>query len=248
MDALLIDCYIAAASASQPAARAAASNAWSWAPLLQWMATLISVGIGAWLSAWFIDRRENRARLQAREADFSYLAVTVSAVLHAFVSECASAANDDGLSRGQLDYTRHPEGERTKQVPDPRLSYAGLDVAWKAMPIDLLDRLHALPARLEQVRKYLAEGVDQDGGGDDYFARRRLNYAELGVDAGKLLTDLRIKAGLSASFGTGYNALSDLDETLAELRKKDESYWAQQNQTMAVLGTQVTESTAEKKG
>ncbi|WP_146096135.1 hypothetical protein [Xanthomonas arboricola] len=179
-------------------AKGVVPNNWPWIPIVTGVLALIGAIAGTWINAYLTRGREADAHERVRLADFLYLAVTVSATLDSFASQCAAVVSDDGMRYGQRDYTNSAQGELVVQSPAPKLELAGLDVVWKSMPVDLLDQVHSLPVKLANAKAYLdfVAEFDSSGDGSDYFADRRLKYAKIGVATVDVLTALRARAGL----------------------------------------------------
>lgn len=186
---------------------------------------VISVGGalgGVLLGSRLTGGRERLAREAKQREDLLFLAVTVSAVLEAFVSDCAAVSTDDGTSMGQLSRTEDGEEYRSAQVETPKLDFSGLEVAWTALPAEMLDRLHALPAKLRNVESALSDVAEHDWAPyDDYFEHRQLRYAKLGVNAGQLSREIRLEAGLPPELDEEQTVFQWLSER--ELRLREEN-------------------------
>lgn len=213
-----------AAVASTEAMACATPTSWTWVPIVAGAVTGVLALIGA-LGGTFVNgkltrQREADARNQLKRDDFLYLAVTVSAILDAFVSRCAHVASDDGTHRGGP----NPDGQLEMQTPAPTLSFDNLDVVWKSMPVDLLDELHSLPVRLSNAEAYLdfVAVYEDSGDGSDYFADRQLRYARIGVAAGELLSALRKRAGLRPQVDDDSTTMDWLRDQLSQYTKRDD--------------------------
>lgn len=207
------------------AATTAASTAapW-WGPLgLQLIGTLGGSLGGVWIGARLVGRREHAAREQKRVADALYLAVTVSGVLERFASDCGDVAGDDGTCRGQTG----PDGELSVQVNAPALDYAGLDVVWMALPGALLDQVHSIPRKHENVEGYLGF-LGQSDNEESYFADRQRKYAELGLAASGASRALRSYAGLSPEIDSTSTTVSWLETVLEKRIRIDKEHEEQQ--------------------
>lgn len=178
---------------------------------------------GVLLGSRLTGGRERRAREARHREDLLFLAVTVSAVLESFVSDCASVSADDGSYLGQLNRTDDGEEYRTPQVDAPKLDFSELKVAWTALSPDMLDRLHALPAKLRNVDAALSEVAEHDlATHDEYFEHRQLKYAKLGVNAGQLSREIRTSAGLRPELDEEQTVFEWLTEREMRLRQEHE--------------------------
>lgn len=202
---------------------------------------------GVLLGSRLTGGRERLAREAKQREDLLFLAVTVSAVLEAFVSDCASVSTDDGTSMGQLSRTEDGEEYRSPQVETPKLDFSSLKVAWTALPPEMLDRLHALPAKLRNVESALSDLEEHDWSPyDEYFEHRQLRYAKLGVNAGQLSREIRLAAGLPPELDEEQTVFKWLSER--ELRLREESMQRDQrrldaNAELIATLTQQTTST-----
>lgn len=188
-----------------------------WAPvLLQTFGTLVATTVGVAVGAWLVSRRESAVRVEKREADRLYLAITVSGVLEQFVSGCAAVASDDGTQPGSSSHER-----LTEQKPMPSLDLSALDVEWKSLDGVLLDKVHSVPRRLTTLVDYLKNASDyyED---DDYFAARRRKSAELGLHAAQVSAELRESVGLTSLIDPSSTTVSWLKEQLEKRVRIDE--------------------------
>ncbi|WP_025879410.1 hypothetical protein [Stenotrophomonas indicatrix] len=216
------------AAASQAANTAAP---W-WGPMtIQVIGTLVGSLGGVAVGAHLVGRRETATREQQRTADALYLTVTISGMLEEFTSNCADVAADDGLSRGQ----RGPDGHLHKQVQDLHFDYSGVEVVWRSLPGELLDQVHSIPRRLENIRRNLTYLANSDGDDDDYFAKRMRSHAELGLHAATVSKRLRTAVGLSPMIDPESNAVPWLEEMLAERKRIDDMYEKQQREMWTEL-------------
>ncbi|HHA2449396.1 TPA: hypothetical protein ACOENR_000759 [Stenotrophomonas maltophilia] len=187
---------------------------------------------GVLLGSRLTGGRERLAREAKQRDDLLFLAVTVSAVLEAFVSDCASVSTDDGTSLGELSRTEDGEEYRSPQIETPKLDFSGLTVAWTALPADLLDRLHALPAKLRNIESALSDIAQHDWlPYDEYFEHRQLKYAKLGVLAGQLSREIRYAARLPPELDEDQTVFEWLCER--ELRLREESRQRDQRRSEA---------------
>lgn len=203
---------------------------------------VITVGgalVGVWLGSRLTGVRERRARAEKQREDLLFLAVTVSATLEAFVSDCADASIDDGTQAGQLSRTEDGEEYRWPQVELPKLDFSNTKVEWTVLPPDLLDRLHAIPAKTGNLSRTLDAIAEYEWPHfDEYFATRRLRIARLGISAGRLSQEIRAIAGLKPTLDEEQTVLDWLIEREPQLRIEAEQVEAQRRiATEAFLGT-----------
>ncbi|KQR12860.1 MULTISPECIES: hypothetical protein [Xanthomonas] len=230
-------------TAASTAAQVASSSAPLWGSLLQLAGTLAGSLGGVWIGAHLVARREQLAREQKRSADALYLAVTISGILESFIAECADVAGDDGTCRGQ----KGPDGELTIQVATPSLDYANIEVVWMALPGALLDQVHSVPRKLENIQRYLdfmADNLDEDR----YFADRQRKYAELGLHAAAISVGLRMQVGLDPTIDSESNTVAWLKEKLSERIRLDKAFEDQQGVWVAASSTPASTVPTEQQG
>lgn len=201
-------------NAASTVAAAAAPPTWWATPAVQTFGTLLATSAGVWIGAWLVTRRESRARDEKRNADALFLAVTVSGMLERFVSDCADIADDDGTWFGQ----RNRDGELVVQVPDPSITYADLDVEWKSLPGEMLDRVHSIPRKLHTINESL-KWIEQYQDEDDYFSARQIKFAGLGLAAASVSEDLRKSVNLSGKIDPDSNTFCQLKDVLVKLQQ-----------------------------
>ncbi|ATB60214.1 hypothetical protein XFF6166_10005 [Xanthomonas citri pv. fuscans] len=204
------------------AAKVASSSAPWWGSLLQLAGTLAGSLGGVWVGAHLVARREQLAREQKRSADALYLAVTVSGILERFTADCADVAGDDGTYRGGV-----AEWGLAIQVQSPSLDYASLEVVWMALPGQLLDQVHSVPRKLENIQRYL-DFMGDNGDDDRYFADRQRKFAELGLHAAATSIALRTHVGLQEMIDSESSTVEWLKEKLSERIRIDKAYDEQQ--------------------
>ncbi|WP_205392634.1 hypothetical protein [Xanthomonas hydrangeae] len=140
-----------------------------------------------------------------------------------FTAACADVAGDDGTYRGQVGL----DGRLAIQVASPSLDYADIEVVWMALPGALLDQVHSVPRKLENIQRYLefmADNLDDDR----YFADRQRKYAELGLHAAAASMDLRKHVGLDPMIDPESSTVAWLEEKLSERIRLDTAYEEQQ--------------------
>ena len=169
-----------------------AGDANIWPSVVSALSGLAGVGLGGWLAYVREGAREREQRTQAT----SYLAILVVAHLDQFASQCAAVAYDDGTSEGR------PAGKDSQYhqttVDEPEFDPLALNVDWKALPTSLMYEVLNLPQLQIQLKQYLTGVGQYDDPPEyaDYFRARQLEYARLGLRAGKLASQLRQHAGL----------------------------------------------------
>lgn len=94
---------------------------------------VLAGGAITWLREWMKERQE-------RGRELAYASSLISAELYRFVSSCSEVAGDSG---------RPDElGHYYPNTDQPTLSMQGIDVEWRSMPAQLVDRILSLPNNL----------------------------------------------------------------------------------------------------
>ncbi|WP_233372672.1 hypothetical protein [Xanthomonas hortorum] len=169
------------------------------------------------------------------------MAVTISGILERFTAECADVAGDDGTCRGQVG----PDGELAIQVVPPSLDYANVEVVWMALPGALLDQVHSVPRKLENIQRYLNFMAD-NGDDDRYFADRQRKYAKLGLHAAATSMELRTHVGLDAMIDSESSTVTWLKEKLSERIRLDKAFDEQQAVWVSALSRPASTGPAEQ--
>ncbi|MDX6083939.1 hypothetical protein SIL81_08590 [Xanthomonas campestris pv. incanae] len=176
---------------------------------------LIGVIIGGLFQAIVAWRRESKQK----EEDLVYLAITVASELNAFASRCADVAADVGYPDSR--------GFQQSTVSAPALDMRALDVNWKSLPFDLLDRVFALPTAYRQAKELIAFEAGQDP--DSGFLQLRLQYGKLGIQASTLAAALRNHVGRPAPAPGAHDLSPQLRESVAKLEEMERRFYAQPN-------------------
>lgn len=150
----------------------------------------LGVLIGAcipWLREEF-----NESRLRKRHA--MYLAARVVCVLDEYVEKCVKVVGDDGTIMGQA-AVRDENGQEyyEPQVPLPDAPDYPDDVDWKSINSSLMYRLLALPNTARETDRYISSCSEHAFPPDyeELFQARGTGYATLGLEALKLVKELR---------------------------------------------------------
>ena len=111
-----------------------------------------------------------------------------------YVFRCSEVVTDDGLSQGQTD----KNGYRVAQVKTPEFRPDTLSVEWRSIPVDLMYEILDLPYKAE-VAAHIIDGASENADPpdfEDFFEERRLQYANLGLQAAAIADRLRKHANL----------------------------------------------------
>lgn len=151
---------------------------------------LVGVLVGAVLTmlkeSWVSHRNDVR--------DARYLAVQVVGLLDRYIFACSEVVTDNGLFQGQRD----ANGNCVAQVKFPDFSPETLIVEWRSIPGDLMYEIFDLPYKAG-VATHIIEGASENAYPpeyDDYFEERKLQYANLGLQAAVIADRLRNYANL----------------------------------------------------
>lgn len=175
---------------------------------------LVGVLIGVfstWGQSWWSERRST-----GRAAH--YLAVRVVCVLDQYVERCAEVVSDDGLSFGQ----RNPDGCLEPQVPLPGPPMFPEDVDWKSIGHDLMYRLLAMPAEVEeadQAIEFVGSVVAFPPDYDEFFEERSYQYGRIGLKASALADELRKIYRIPQRERGDWNPLEKLSEAIKEVEE-----------------------------
>ncbi|MEB1942412.1 hypothetical protein VDR83_11085 [Xanthomonas campestris pv. campestris] len=127
-------------------------------------------------------RAANKREVARTAEDARYLAVTVSGLLDDFAGGCADVMYDNGDESSE------------RRATAPALTLSGLDVNWRSLPPDLLDRTFAVP----RAHKLAMERIEWERWNDpeEGWTERQYQYTLLGMLAGDVSKALRTHVGL----------------------------------------------------
>lgn len=159
------------------------------------MIGLLGVIVGASLTALLTATKDWWFHSIKKKEEQTYLAIQISCLLERFVSGCVEVAYDDGLCHGQRD----EQGCLTVQVPTPSFEPLSVDVNWKSLPTDLMYQILRLPSQIDDANAYISAAWEYAADPPDFeelFEAREEKYSALGLQAIKLINDLREIADL----------------------------------------------------
>lgn len=150
---------------------------------------------GLWLASWLTELREGRKEKIRIDKEAIYIAILVTAHLERVVSSCLQIAYDDGMVEG------HPSGPHGTYLPTaatPVFDPLQIETDWRLLPNKLMQTVLELPHKIERLKNNHAGIADLDFAPDytDYFRTRQYDFAKLGLDTVKLMSDLRVHAGI----------------------------------------------------
>ena len=171
-------------------------------------------------------------RLSTRKR-LSYLCIRLSMKLDRFIIGCADVVSDDGLRWGQTDI----DGQRREQVEDPAFDLESLDVEWRVMQPEDLDRVLHLPVKIDRLRAFLRAVQYESTPPEhpEYFDARRNGYGNLGLEAYDLLVTLRKRAKLPAPVMPDWDPINKIETTLASLEEAQSRHRESQKRAFAQL-------------
>lgn len=150
---------------------------------------------GVWFSNRLTNGREAKKEAERVSRETTYLAVLAAAHLDRFAQGCLDVAYDEGENN-----PNDPSDWRYR-CSSPTFSPLDLNVDWKVLPKDLMERLLSLPALQEQLETQL-RGAGENLAPwewEELIDPRRRGYAELGLLADQLRARLRDVASLGSS-------------------------------------------------
>lgn len=169
--------------------------------------------------------RDILAERRSREKEAQYLAIRVVCILDRFIEGCVAVVGDDGTRHGQLD----ADGIAWSQVRTPDLDFQLDDVNWKSLPPNLMYELLEFPNDIVFANSFI-NSIHEHGDGspdyDDFFEERQFQYAEFGMRASKLVSELRKKYGMPARVFDTWNPIEIMMQhkrTIEQIRRDREA-------------------------
>jgi hypothetical protein len=147
---------------------------------------IIGVVLGSFLTLlkeWLFQCRTNKKELE-------YLSIRVSCMLDKFIAGCTDVVHDDGSSHGQYG----PDGCAKIQVETPNFDPETIKVEWKSLPAKLMYKILSFPNEVETANQIIRSTFEYAASPPDYgegFEERQFQYAQLGIKASKLASELR---------------------------------------------------------
>lgn len=146
----------------------------------------------------------------SRENERGFLAVQVSSALYTYASGCVDVMYDQGEPDNQ--------GQLCIVAKAPRLDLASLNVNWRSIPVDLLDRVFAIPNAQRVVSERLSWEAQNDF---EYpILERQIAYGHLARTALTAAIDLRESAHLQPMQNGAIDLMSHLNKHLPALELK----------------------------
>lgn len=159
-----------------------------------------------------------------------YAAVRISSVLDEYAQKCITIVYDDGTAEGRpAGRTAQGEEYYVAQATCPEPPTFPDDIDWRSIPFKLMYRILALPNTARDTDRFISHEADNSFPPDygEFFSARQEGYAHLGLEALKLVAELRKEFNfpdLPAKFWDwGWDAEKFLQEKLNEFanRRKD---------------------------
>ncbi|WP_199265780.1 hypothetical protein [Alcaligenes faecalis] len=151
------------------------------------VAGILGVAIGSVIGvmqAWL-------TKLVSRKEKATYLALIVAPQLDIFIGRCLDIAYDDGTERGR---PAGSNGHHQTTIAPPEFNPLGFEAEWQSIPKNLMFNIMMLAQAKGKIEAYLDgdfEGFYDPPDHKKYFLARRYAYTKLGLEATKLLTQLR---------------------------------------------------------
>lgn len=163
-----------------------------WSTVATVILTMVATLTVTYLSHRWTLGRERSLRRQDNDRRARFLAIRLVTVLEPFVDDCAEYVGD----RGRKAFQQPP----TFTAPLPRLSYPD-DVDWTSIDPKLMFRILNLENELdrssEAVQRVYEESVEPpDYEFDEVLDERRYRFSGLGLEAARIVDDLRELADL----------------------------------------------------
>ncbi|MEL7799685.1 hypothetical protein [Idiomarina loihiensis] len=184
---------------------------------------LIGVALGFLLTIlkdWWFQRKRNRKEIE-------YLCIHVTCMLDRFVSGCCDVVYDDGLYHGQPDQ----DGYSRIQVRPPQFKPENLDVEWKSLPSTVMYKVLNFPQKIEQANSTIDANFEHANPPDylEGFEERQLQYANLGLRANQLTTELRVLGKLPVEEKGDWDPIEHMEDQKAKIEQlREKRYKAQE--------------------
>jgi hypothetical protein len=161
--------------------------------------SLIAALVGLYIASKLTEMRDAKKEKVRIEKESIYIAILLTAHLDKVVTSCIHVAFDDGTCEG------HPAGEdgqryQTK-TSTPKFDPLEIESDWRVLPTKLMQGILELPHTIERLNEKLSAIGEYESPYEygEYFQTRQYDYAQLGIETGNLMSDLREHAGIPMS-------------------------------------------------
>ena len=178
---------------------------------------------GVFVGGVIVVLREWWGEKTQRQRDCSYSAIRLICILEEYAHKCVGVARDDGYFLGRPSH-RNENGEEVcrpqTNTPIP-LDYPD-DTTWRSLDEVLMHRVLALPNMARSTDRYVSESAENALPPDyeEFFEPRQEGYAKLGLEALRLVDDLRNRYGVEARSHSELGEERDPKEKLQNLLKQ----------------------------
>lgn len=184
-------------------------------------ASLVGALLGAVIPA-VVTHRQNK---RSREDEQGFLAVQVSSALYGYASECVDVAYDSGEHDDQ--------GRLCPAIRAPTFDPLSLDVNWRTISVQLLDRIFAIPSAQRIVNERLGWEAQNDF---EYpVLDRQAEYGRLALKALRIAHDLRRAANLPPDPDGVIDLVSKMEEHVPKLEARQAEIVRRRQESMAKL-------------
>lgn len=138
--------------------------------------------------------KEEWHQRRSRQENGQFFAVRITSVLDEYAQKCVAVVSDDGTSEGRpAGRTDQGEAYYEAQTTSPEPPIFPDDIDWRSIPFKLMYRILALPNNARDTDRYITSCSEYSFPPDyaEFFAARKEGYAHLGLEALKLIDDLR---------------------------------------------------------
>lgn len=128
-----------------------------------------------------------------------YAAVRIVCVLDEYVEKCVDVVHDDGTSEGRpAGRTDNGEEYLSAQVDSPQPPVFAGDINWTSISPDLMYRVLALPNLAVRTERFISNASEHafPPDYDEFFRARWEGYADLGLEALSIASELRRRFSL----------------------------------------------------
>jgi hypothetical protein len=190
--------------------------------------SFIAAIVGLWIASRLTEKREGKKENVRIDKEAIYIAILLTAHLDKVITSCIQVAFDDGTSEGQPAGGDRETYQATTSTPE--FDPLNIECDWRVLPTDLMQGVLELSHKIERLNSKHAIIAEAEGPPDygDYFETRQYDFAQLGLETAKLMSDLRTHAGipfkeLEDGDWSRNEMLTDKMETIEEARREYEA-------------------------
>lgn len=183
--------------------------------------------VGVVLGSFLTNFKDLVTHFLKRRSKGRYAAVRLVAILNEYAQKCVSVVADDGTCEGRpAGRTSQGEEYLEAQVTTPSYPNYPEDIDWQSISFKLMYRVLSLPNTAQETDRYIDGAAEHSFPPDyeEFFSARQEGYANLGVEAIRLVEELRKEFDLPSPpkhfWDWGWDTKKYFEDKITEFEKR----------------------------